>query len=235
MIAEMTAEIKVWINRLDSSRARPRRKCEDGAKPLTQGSPMPYYRLSGIRNLKQKLITALVALFVAALVVAFAIPSYREGEPSIRGTRAIDFAFTMDGKQMHLSDLHGRLVVLNFWASWCKPCVDEAPSLNALQQRISAMGGLVLGVDPGVNEDQTSYESFLKDQQIAFPTYLDPSRRIAVSYGTTMYPESYIIDPSGKIDRKIIGPQDWTSPEMVSYLASLAPKKESTQLGSLVP
>ena len=196
---------------------------------------MSYYRLSGTSNLKQKLITGLVGIFLAALVAAFAWPSYRQGEPSIRGTRAIDFTFTMDGKQMHLSDLRGRLVVLNFWASWCKPCVDEAPSLNALHQRISAMGGLVLGIDPGVNEDQSSYESFLKDQQIAFPTYLDPTRQIAVSYGTVMYPESYIIDPDGKIDRKIIGPQDWTSPEMVSYLASLAPKKQSAQFGSLVP
>jgi cytochrome c biogenesis protein CcmG, thiol:disulfide interchange protein DsbE len=189
-----------------------------------------------MRDLKQKLITGLVALFVAALAAVFVSPSYREGEPSIHGRPAKDFAFTVDGKPMHLSDFRGHVVVLNFWASWCGPCVDEAPSLNQLQQRISALGGTVLGVDPDVNgEDQASYEKFLKDNQITFPTYLDTSQQIAASYGTSMYPETYIISPDGKLDRKIVGQQDWTSPEMVRYLASLMPKKQTTQESSLLP
>jgi peroxiredoxin len=188
--------------------------------------------------LKQKLITALVAIFVVALITVFLSPTYREGEPSIHGRQPKDFAFTMNGKPMHLSDLRGHVVVLNFWASWCQPCVDEAASLNALQQRISSMGGTVLGVDPDVNgENETAYEKFLKDNGIVYPTYLDTSQQIAASYGTTMYPETYIISPDGKLDRKIIGPQDWSSPEMVSYIASLVQKGQSSaaQESSLIP
>jgi cytochrome c biogenesis protein CcmG, thiol:disulfide interchange protein DsbE len=186
--------------------------------------------------LKQKLITGMVALVIAAMVVIFAVPSYREGEPSLHGKLPKDFGFTMDGKAEHLSDLRGHLVVLNFWASWCPPCVEEAPSLNALQQRIASMGGIVLGVDPDVNgEDRAAYEKFLKDYQIDYPTYLDTSQQIAASYGTVVYPETYIIGPDGKIDRKIIGPQDWSSPGIVAYLDGLMGQKPGTQESSLLP
>lgn len=188
--------------------------------------------------MKQKLITALVAIFVVALITVFVSPTYREGEPSVHGRQPKDFAFTMNGKPMHLSDFRGHVVVLNFWASWCQPCVEEAASLNALQQRISSMGGTVLGVDPDVNgENQAAYEKFLKDNGIVYPTYLDTSQQIAASYGTVAYPETYIIGPDGKLDRKIIGPQDWSSPAMLSYIASLVQKGPSatTQESSLLP
>jgi thiol-disulfide isomerase/thioredoxin len=189
-----------------------------------------------MRDLKRKLTTGLVAVFVAALVAIFVSPAYREGEPSVHGRQPKDFAFTMNGKPMHLSDLRGRVVVLNFWASWCQPCVEETPSLNELQQQITALGGTVLGIDPDVEpEDQASYQKFLADFQVTYPTFLDTSQHIAASYGTIAYPETYIIGPDGKFDRKIIGPQDWTSPEMVSYLASLMPKKQTTQESSLLP
>lgn len=188
--------------------------------------------------MKEKLITAAAAILVVALISVFIFPTYREGEPSVHGRQPKDFAFTMNGKPIHLSDLRGHVVVLNFWASWCQPCVDEAASLNALQQRISAIGGTVLGIDPDVNgEDEASYEKFLKDNGIVYPTYLDLSQQIAASYGTRMYPETYIIGPDGKLDRKIVGPQDWSSPEMVSYIGSLVQKSQSTrtQEGSFIP
>ena len=191
-----------------------------------------------MRHLKQKLSTGLVALLVIAMTAIFVSPAYREGEPSVHGRRPKDFAFTVNGKPMRLSSLRGHVVVLNFWASWCQPCVEEAPSLNVLQQRLSAMGGTVLGIDPDVNgETRTSYEKFLKDNGINFPTYLDTSQQIAASYGTTMYPETYIISPDGKLDRKLVGPQDWSSPEMLSYIASLSPKKQAlhAEEGSLFP
>jgi cytochrome c biogenesis protein CcmG/thiol:disulfide interchange protein DsbE len=189
-----------------------------------------------MHGLKQKLITGLVGLVVAALVLIFVSPAYREGEPSIHGKQPKDFAFTIDGRPAHLSDLKGHVVLLNFWASWCPPCVEEAPSLNTLQQHISAMGGTVLGIDPDVNgEDQASYEKFLKDYQISYPTYLDTSQQIAASYGTSVYPETYIIGPDGKFDRKIVGAQDWSSPEIVSYLSALMSNKQTSQVSSLIP
>ena len=100
--------------------------------------------------------------------------------------------------------------------------MDEAPALIELQRRIAPQGGTILGVS--LDDDQNAYESFLKTYGIDFPTYRDPSKRIALDYGTTMYPETYVIDRTGHLDRKIVGPQDWTSPAMLSYLDSVLSK-----------
>lgn len=172
------------------------------------------------KGLKRKLNTGLVLAFIAGLLFIFARPDYRQGEPSIRGRIAKDFEVTLDGKPKHLTDLRGTVVVLNFWATWCPPCVDEAPSLNQLQKRIAPLGGTVLGVSE--DEDQAAYDNFLKVYSLGFPTYRDPVKgRIALDYGTSMYPETYIIDRNGRIDRKIVGEQDWSSPEITAYLNSL--------------
>jgi cytochrome c biogenesis protein CcmG, thiol:disulfide interchange protein DsbE len=176
-------------------------------------------------GLKRKLKTGLVLAFIAGLLVLFARPDYRQGEPSLRGRTPKDFPLTLEGKPAHLSDLRGKVVLLNFWASWCQPCVEEVPSLNALQQRIAPLGGTVLGVNVGINDAQDAYEKFLKDYRIAFPTYRDATQQLAASYGTTAYPETYVIDRKGRLDRKIVGPQNWTSPEMTSYLDSLLNEK----------
>jgi thiol-disulfide isomerase/thioredoxin len=175
--------------------------------------------------LKRKLKTGLVLAFIAGLVALFIHPDYRQGEPSLRGRPARDFHLTLGGKPANLSDLRGKVVILNFWASWCQPCVEEAPSLNQLQRHIVPLGGTVLGINPGEQEDQASYDNFLKTFQIDFPTYLDTSDKIARSYGTTMYPESYIIDRKGRFQRKVIGAQDWASSEMLTYLDSLLNEK----------
>jgi cytochrome c biogenesis protein CcmG/thiol:disulfide interchange protein DsbE len=168
---------------------------------------------------KRKLKTGLALIFVVGLLALFARPEYRNGEASLRGRPAKDFPLTLDGKPARLSDLRGKVIVLNFWATWCSPCVDEAPSLNDLQRRIAPQGGVVLGVS--VDDDQSAYDDFLKTYNIAFPTYRDPTKQIALNYGSTMYPETYVIDRNGRFDRKIIGPQDWNSPEMIAYLDSV--------------
>jgi len=166
--------------------------------------------------LKRKLKTGAAFAFIVALVVIFIHPSYRNGTPSLRGQTAKDFALTIDGKSTRLSDLRGKVVLLNFWASWCQPCVEEAPSLDALQKEIAPMGGTILGVS--VDDDSSAYEQFLKTYNVDYPTYRDPSKQIPLSYGTTMYPETYVIDRDGRINSKIVGPQDWTSPAMTAYL-----------------
>jgi cytochrome c biogenesis protein CcmG/thiol:disulfide interchange protein DsbE len=160
-----------------------------------------------------------LALGVTVLLL-FALPSYRQGEASIAGKTADDFSMTMDGKPQKLSDYRGKVVMLNFWASWCPPCVEEAPSLNRLQRHIEGNGGTVLGFS--IDEDPAAYEKFRRDFAINFPTYRDVTvkenkSQVMNGYGTTLIPESYVIDRNGKILRKIVGPQNWDSPEMLAY------------------
>jgi len=155
----------------------------------------------------------------ALLLLVFVRPLYRQGEATVAGKRAPDFALTMNKKEMHLSDLRGKVVVVNFWATWCPPCVEETPALNRLQEHIASRGGVVLGVS--VDEDDAAYRSFLRQQGVIFPTFRDPSKQIPLDYGTSMYPETYVVDRHGKIARKIIGPQKWDSPEMLAYFDAL--------------
>jgi thiol-disulfide isomerase/thioredoxin len=170
------------------------------------------------------------------ILLVFALPSYRQGEASIAGKTAyreahwyapdpkLDFALELNGTPEHLSSFRGKVVVLNFWASWCPPCVEEAPALNQLQEYIAPKGGTILGVS--VDEDPAAYEKFLQEHAIDFPTWRDPTSKdsksqVALDYGTSMYPETYIIDRSGTIIRKIIGEQQWNSPEMRSYFDAI--------------
>ena len=164
-------------------------------------------------------MTGIALAGAVGLVLLFASPSYRQGQPSLAGSRAPEFAFTLDGKPAKLADLRGRVVVLNFWATWCPPCVEEMPSLERLHRQMTARGVVVLGVS--VDEDAAAYEKFLRERQITFPTYRDPSKKIAASYETFMYPETYIIGPDGRIARKIIGAQNWDGSEMMHYLLQL--------------
>jgi len=171
-------------------------------------------------TLKRKLLSGLALAAAAALLLLVASPYSRQGEGSIVGNEALDFSFDLNGKPTRLSELRGKVVVLNFWATWCPPCVEEMPALSRLHQQIISSGGMVLGIS--VDDDDAKYQKFLTDHQISFPNYRDPTKNIPASYGSFMFPETYIIDREGKIARKIIGPQVWDSPEMIAYLKRLA-------------
>src|SRR5499425_2532968 len=157
--------------------------------------------------------------FAFAVLAFFTLPHYRQGESSIAGKTAEDIALDLNGKASHLSDLRGKVVVLNYWATWCPPCVEETPSLVQLNKRISSRNGVVLGVS--VDDDETAYRKFIQDHGVNYLVSRDPSKKSAQEYGTVMYPETYIIDRRGKIARKVIGPQDWNSAEMSAYFDAL--------------
>ncbi len=186
----------------------------------------PMSKLSDLMASKTggKIFTGISLAVAASVIIAFSIPSYRQGEPGIAGKRAERILrrshLNLDART-HLSDFRGKVVVLNFWASWCPPCVAEIGSLVALQNKIASHGGTVLGIS--VDEDSAAYEKFLAEHNVPFPNYRDPTKKISENYGTALYPETYIIDADGKIERKISGQQDWDSPEIVTYIEALLP------------
>lgn len=172
-----------------------------------------------------KLLSGAALLGVFALLLVFVSPSYRQGEPGAAGRKAPDFTFQLDGRATALSQLGGKVVILNFWATWCPPCVEEMPSLNRLHDKVAPLGAIVLGVS--VDDDAAAYENFLREYHIRFPNHRDPSKKISLEYGSVMYPETYILTvPKGGgtpvIQRKIIGPQDWDRPEVLEYIRSIS-------------
>jgi len=117
------------------------------------------------------------------------------------------------------SDFGGKLLVLNFWATWCPPCIEELPSLNAFQQQFAGKGVVVLGIS--IDKDEKAYHDFLTRARVSFLTARDPEATISHEYGTFKVPETYIIDTKGKVVRKIISNTDWMNERMIQDVTSL--------------
>ena len=168
-----------------------------------------------------------LASLVLALLTIGLSACYRGSKPSSIGTPAPDFTIQDSDRRVTLSQLRGKIVVLNFWATWCPPCIEEMPSLVQMQRQMKDKGITVLAVS--VDDDGNDYHKFLKDHEIDLLTVRDPGQKndrgvvapVASRYGTFKFPETYIIDRSGTIRRKFIGPVDWSQAEIVEYLSRL--------------
>ncbi len=137
--------------------------------------------------------------------------------PARIGTLAPQFTLTDGVQTVSLASLRGHTVVLNFWATWCLPCVEELPSLMAMHHRLPQITILAISQD----DDPAAYRQFLLDNHVDFLTLRDPSARVPHLYGTIKIPETYIIDRKGILRRKFVSAQDWTSPEVLDYLSKL--------------
>jgi peroxiredoxin len=145
--------------------------------------------------------------------------------PAFIGEAAPDFTLNDGTTAVSLSAYRGKVVVLNFWATWCPPCVDEMPSLAAMQRRLKDR---VVVVAVSVDVDEDVYKKFLRDYNIDFLTVRDPEQSSARLYRPTGFPETFIIDERGVVRRKFIGPVVWTSPEVMSYLEKLSAAETRT-------
>jgi cytochrome c biogenesis protein CcmG/thiol:disulfide interchange protein DsbE len=140
---------------------------------------------------------------------------YSNSRPSRIGSSAPDFTV----ENVTLSRLHGQVVVLNFWATWCAPCVEEVPSLVEMQRRMKGKGVTVLAVS--VDADEGAYQRFVKNHNVNLLTVRDADQKSNSLYGTSVFPETFIIDRNGVVRRKFIGAVDWTEPEITDYLGKL--------------
>ena len=158
-------------------------------------------------------------VLLSAVLVYFIYAGIHE-RVVVAGDSAPEFTITADnGRTVSLPNFGGKLLVLNFWATWCPPCVQETPSLSQFAAAYAGKGVVVLGIS--VDKDERAYRAFLQKFNPAF-LYVREFK-LHEDYGTYMYPETYIIDADGRIERKISGQQDWDSPEIVSYIESLLP------------
>jgi len=157
------------------------------------------------------------AILAAALSLLLATGCDRGSHPDRLGKPAPLFTIGDGVQSIDLSKLRGHVVVLNLWATWCPPCVQELPSLLALQHQMP--GITVVGVS--TDQDDDVYRHFLTQHHVDLLTVRDSDQRINALYGTVQIPETYIIDRTGTLRRKFIGAQDWTSPEITGYLARL--------------
>lgn len=157
---------------------------------------------------------------VLACILLLALSACNTGtRPPRIGSAAPDFTVQDSQTTITLSQFRGQVVVLNFWATWCPPCVEEIPSLVEMQRRMKSKGITVLAVS--VDVDENAYKQFVKDHNVNLLTVRDPNQKSNELYGTFKFPETYVIDRKGIMRRKFIGAVDWTDPEIAEFLSRL--------------
>ena len=143
-----------------------------------------------------------IAVYLSPLVDRRPIPGV--------GDRAPDFTLAGLGREeISLAGLRGRVVILDFWATWCPPCVPELLVMNRFAPRLGDDVRLIAASVDTTGEGKV--EAFLKSHGLAsLPVWLDPGGEVARRYGTVKFPETFIIDRDGRISEKYIGPVDWS-------------------------
>ena len=171
-------------------------------------------------SFKPLILIVMLAVGVGVIVMLqLKDSSFRPGGDPLTGINqpAPDFSFpNLDGNKVSLTDYRGKLVLLNIWATWCAPCVAEMPSMQKLYQELKDEGFLILAV----SLDESGVEAvkpFVEKHKLAFPVLLDTKGEIKSLYQITGIPESFIIDQSGTIVEKIVGPRDWATSGAIRY------------------
>jgi cytochrome c biogenesis protein CcmG/thiol:disulfide interchange protein DsbE len=158
------------------------------------------------------------AWLAGVLLLALGLGSCRGGQPAQIGSTAPDFTIRDGDQTVTLSQFRGKPVLLNFWATWCPPCVEEIPSLVELQRQV---GDRIVILTVSMDVDKSAYDSFRQRHMPGLLTVRDPDHKSSTLYGTFAYPETFLIDRDGKIQRKFIGAVQWNSPDMIEYFKKL--------------
>jgi len=145
------------------------------------------------------------------------------GLQELSGNReAPDFAVVgSDGKKISLKDYKGKVVILHFWATWCKPCKEEFPAFEKLYQRLKGkdVALVAISIDAKAGKDEVS--AFARGLGATFPVFLAREGNVTNRYWTWGVPVTYFIDKKGWIIGRALGPRDWASPEMMGLIEGL--------------
>jgi len=145
----------------------------------------------------------------------------RGNHPGNIGKPAPQFVVRDGTQTIDLSKFRGRVVVLNLWATWCAPCIEELPSLLELHKQMPDLTIVAVSID----QDPDVYQHFLTQHHVDIKTVRDEDQRVNALYGTAQIPETYIIDKQGILRRKFVSAQEWTSPEITGFLKELSNEK----------
>jgi cytochrome c biogenesis protein CcmG/thiol:disulfide interchange protein DsbE len=170
--------------------------------------------------MKSVKIDRLLRLALGFLSLAFVYVIYAaiHEHVVVAGDTAPEFTIQADnGRTVTVPHFSGKLLVLNFWATWCPPCVEETPSLSQFAAQYADKGVVVLAVS--VDKDEKAYRAFLRKFNPAFLTARESQTH--QDYGTFMYPETYLIDAQGKVLKKLAEPVDWMNPQLTGWVDSV--------------
>jgi peroxiredoxin len=148
----------------------------------------------------------------------------KEGQPALAFTLG-----TLDGGRASLTDHRDKLVVLNFWATWCQPCVLEMPSLEALWQRYRARGLVVVGVSVDRGSPRSLLEPYVRNLKLTFPILLDPDSKTSNGWRVTALPATFIVRPGGDVTGMAVGAREWNSAAMQALIERLLPGAHAHQ------
>lgn len=169
----------------------------------------------------------------------------------IAGKEALDFELEdLVGKKVHLKDFRGSLVLLNFWATWCLPCVSEMAALERLYKTYEKQGLQIVAVNVDAKNNAARVRDFVKTKSLSFTVLLDPNMSLAERYGLTGFPETFFIDAQGKIRLvhdpesnqdavRLLSDRPWDSKLylklVAEFLPPYSPSSSKSQSAFLVP
>jgi peroxiredoxin len=166
-------------------------------------------------------------VWTAILFISISIPNrvYADhwkamGSFRLSDTIATDFTLqSLDGESVTLSDLRGKVVLINFWTTWCKPCVLEMPSMEKLYRKYKDKGFTILAID--IMEQPEPIRKFVKENNLTFPILLDTKGKVRGKYRVTGIPNSYLVDKDGQLVGRFIGPREWDNEHAEAIIEEL--------------
>ena len=160
----------------------------------------------------------LLALGAGGAALALGLPAARANIATLAA--APDFTLkSLEGPNLRLKEQRGKVVLLNFWATWCKPCEEEMPAMERLHQALSGDAFELLAVSVDAGDDEV--RAFRDRLGLGFPILRDPGKQVSQRYQTYRYPESFLIGRDGVIVERYVGSRDWSEPLYLERIREL--------------
>lgn len=173
--------------------------------------------------MKKLIINSISVLFllISGSVNIYATEKSKQTLPILKPFPAVDFQLKgEDGKTYRLGDYKGKLVLLNFWATWCPPCREEMPSMERAWQKLQGKNIVFLAVNVGETEEQIF--PFTASYPVSFPLLMDQKGVVVKQYPVIGLPTTYIISPAGRVTHRAVGTREWDDQQLLKHLISLA-------------